>query len=254
MLKIAIFAAAMSGQITKAPEFSDAAKVQSAKPAPLETTSHASAERAEVHEGLLRQLRGLAGYSEGVSLIEKRLNGPAEEWFAGRGMVVGVAVVRLLNGREAESAEMLCDLAGSAAPPVGLIGVMGESIGVSKAHAPKMLEVMKKLARSGDAASEFALGLAYLRQAEPQVEAGLLRLREAAKLDWKDTRALMEVAKQETVLEHREAAVAALEEVLKRDDRVAAAHYRLSQLYRVMGQAERGRVHMNRYRELIGKP
>ena len=173
MLKIAILAAAMNGQITKAPEFSDAAKVQSAKPAALETTSHASAERAELHEGLLRQLRGLAGYGEGVALIEKRLNGPAEEWFAGRGLSVGVAVVRLLNGREAESAEMLCDLAGRKDPPAGLIGVMGESVGVSKEHAPRMLEVMLKLARAGDAASQYALGLAYLRQTEPQVEAGL---------------------------------------------------------------------------------
>jgi len=251
MLFIAILSATIIAQVTKPPEFSDATKVQSAKPAALETTSHASAERAELHQGLLHQLRNLPGYAGGVAMIEKRLNGPAEDWFAKQNLPLGVAVVRLLNGREAESAEMLCALARSPKPPLGLIAVMGESIGASKAQAPKMLEAMQKLASQGDATSQYALGLAHLRQTEPQLEAGLSHLREAAKLAPLDTRALMEIAKQETILEHREVAVAALVEALKRDEKLAAAHYRLSQLYRVMGQPERASQHMQRYKELI---
>lgn len=240
----------VAGQITKPPEFSDAVQVQSAQTGALESSSHVSAERAEIHAGVLRQLGSIPEYAGGLKLIEQRLNGPAGEWFQKQKLEVGVAAVLFLNGREPESAALLCDLAGRAPESPALIEVMGETVGVAKDWAPKLLAAMRKLARAGDARSEYALGLALLRQEPAVVEEGLGRLRSAARLDAKDTLALLEIARQQTQLGDRVAAAQALEAVVERDEKSAAAHYRLSQLYRALGQGAKAATHMARFKEL----
>jgi tetratricopeptide (TPR) repeat protein len=74
-------------------------------------------------------------------------------------------------------------------------------------------------------------------------------LRRAADLDKRDTRALLELGRQLANADRRAEAIGAYEEALGRDAGLATAHFRLSQLYRVVGNGEKSREHLRLYQQ-----
>ena len=86
-----------------------------------------------------------------------------------------------------------------------------------------------------------------LHPCAPRTGEAIAQLRRAVELDTAGTRAPLELGRLYAALDRREEAIAAFEEVLRRDSGVKAAHYRLAQLYRAKGEAEKSREHMRRY-------
>ncbi len=97
---------------------------------------------------------------------------------------------------------------------------------------------------------EYYLARALLKQDPPLIAEALPHLSRAAALAPQETLALLELARQENTPERPPTAIAALEEALRRDPKLATAHYRLVQLYRAAGQLEKSREHLRRYQEL----
>lgn len=237
-------------QITGAPEFREDGKFQRGAAAALDGTSHVSALRPAINEELVARLRALPGYAEGVRLIESRLLGPAEEYFRKKGQRIGLAVTQFLSGKDETSAELLCKLAAENPNDKALLPFLGETVGVSKAWTAPMLAALRRMATPPTADSQYYLARALLKQDPPVTAEALTHLELSASLDPQSTRALLELARQATAADRRPDAIAALEEALRRDDTLTAAHYRLAQLYRASGETERSAVHLRKYREL----
>ncbi len=242
-------AGAGQAQITKPPEFQENRKIQ-AGAASLDGSSHVSAERTELHRALLDRLRALPRYAEGVRLLESQLFGPAEQHFEKQGLPLGVAVTRFILGQAESSAELLCRLATQRPTDAAVLAMLGETIGAAPSWSARMLAAIRTMATPESADGEFYLARALLKQDPPLTAEALPHLSRSAALAPKETRALLELARQENTPERRPAAIAALEEALRRDEKLSVAHYRLAQLYRAGGQLERSREHLRRYQEL----
>lgn len=242
-------------QITKPPEFEENGKFQTGNAASsVDGSSHVSAERGVVNRELLSLLRKVPAYAEGVSLIERQLPGAAQAEFERKQLQVGVAVSLFLAGKVDASAELLCSLAEAKRLTPELLPILGETVGASKTWAPRMLARIRGLSNEASAESEYYLARALLKQEPAQTAEALSHLQKSAALDPKSTRALLESARQTTAVHQRPAAIALLEEALRRDEKLSVAHYRLAQLYRATGQAERSREHLRRFEELRIQP
>ncbi|MCX6589977.1 MAG: hypothetical protein NTZ56_00500 [Acidobacteria bacterium] len=238
-----------AAQITKPPEFQENRKIQ-AGAASLDGSSHVSAERTELHRALLDRLRALPRYAEGVRLLESQLFGPAEQLFEKQGLPLGVAVTRFILGQADSSAELLCRLATQRPTDAAVLAMLGETVGAAPNWSARMLAAIRTMATPESADGEFYLARALLKQDPPLTAEALPHLSRSAALAPKETRALLELARQENTPERRPAAIAALEEALRRDEKLSVAHYRLAQLYRAAGQLEKSREHLRRYQEL----
>ncbi len=244
-----LFSLLVLAQITKPPEFEEAGKFQtSAATGTVDGSSHVSAERAVVNQELVAILRPLPGYAEGVRLMESQMPGAAQSFFEARRLKLGLAVTLFMAGKAEPSAGLLCSLVNT--KPVGLLPVLGETVGASASWAPRMLAAIRKLARPESAEGEYYLARALLKQEPAQTAEARRHLERSALLDPKATRALLELARQAAAADQRPAAIAALEEALRRDEQLSVAHYRLAQLYRAAGEAERSRGHLKRFEEL----
>ena len=237
------------GQITKPPEFQENRKIQGGA-APIDGSSHVSAERTELHQGLLQRLRAVPGHAEGVRLLESQLFGPAEQFFEKQHLPLGVAVTRFVAGQAESSAELLCRLAAERPADDTVLALLGETVGGAPAWSGRMLAAIRKMSAAASAEGEYYLARALLKQDPPLTAEALPHLARAAELAPKETRALLELARQESAPGRRPAAIAALVEALRRDEKLSAAHYRLAQLYRAEGQLEKSREHLRRYQEL----
>ena len=182
--------------------------------------------------------------------MESQMPGAAQTHFKARRQSLGVAVTLFLAGKAEASAELLCQLANRKPAISGLLPIMGETVGVAELFAGRMLLAIRKLARPETAEGEYYLARALLKQEPPQVVEARRHLAKSAMLDPRSTQALLETARQAT--EGAEA-VAALEEALRRDERLSVAHYRLAQLYRAAGQPARGQQHLQRFEALRAK-
>ena len=236
-------------QITKPPEFEERGKFQTGMSAgTVDGSSHVSAERAVVNQELVAILRNLPGYAEGVRLMEGQMPGAAQTFFEAKRLKVGVAVTLFVAGKTDASAELLCSLV--SAKPVGLLAVLGETVGAAPAWSARMLAAIRRLARPESADGEYYLARALLKQEPAPTAEARRHLERSVLLGPQSTRALLELARLATAAGERPAAIAALEEALRRDERLSVAHYRLAQLYRAAGQTERGRTHLLRFEEL----
>jgi tetratricopeptide (TPR) repeat protein len=252
VLLIAMLALA---QVTNPPEFEENTRFQTGTAATtVDGSSHVSAERAAVNQELVTILRKLPGHDEGVRLIEGQMPAAAQSFFETQRLKIGVAVTLFMAGKAEASAELLVKLANEKTPDPAVLAVLGETVGVAKPWSARMLAAIRKLNRPESADGEYYLARALLKQDPPQTAAALTHLERSAALDPRATRALLEMARQATAANQRAAAIAALEEALRRDERSPAAHYRLAQLYRAAGQAERGREHLKRFEELRNQP
>lgn len=238
-----------AAQITKPPEFQENRKIQ-AGAAELDGSSHVSAERTELHQGLVNRLRALPGHAEGVRLLESQLFGPAEQFFEKQGLPLGLAVTRFITGQAEASAELLCRLAAERPADAAVLALLGETVGGAPSWSARMLVAIRTMSARESADGEYYLARALLKQDPPLTAEALPHLSRAAALAPKETRALLELARQENTPARRPAAIAALEEALRRDEKLSAAHYRLAQLYRAEGQLEKSREHLRRYQEL----
>ena len=236
-------------QINKPPEFEENGKFQTSVAAStVDGSSHVSAERAVVNQELVSILRQLPGYAEGVRLMEGQMPGAAQTFFETKRLKLGVAVTLFMAGKTDASAELLCSLVPS--KPVGLLPLLGETMGAAPAWSARILVAISKLARPESADGEYYLARALLKQEPAQPAEARRHLERSVLLGPQSTRALLELARIATAAGERPAAIAALEEALSRDERLSVAHYRLAQLYRAAGQAERGRTHLQRFEEL----
>ncbi|MBC7926850.1 MAG: hypothetical protein H7039_14455 [Bryobacteraceae bacterium] len=239
------------GQITKPPEFQDKGTFQrGGASATLDGSSHVSAQRTVINQELLERLRALPGHAEGASLLANGMLGPAADHFEENGLRIGTAVTHFLAGRTGKSAELLCTLAKEQPENKTLLPFLGETVGEPRAWAAPMLAAMRKLASPPTAEGEYYLAQALLKQDPSQAAEAMEHLTRSTALNPKETRALLEVARQESSANRKPQAIAALEEALRRDERLAIAHYRLGLLYRATGETERGSKHLRRYEEL----
>ncbi len=223
-------------QIASPPEFREPGTFQrGTSAATVDGTSHASPQRAEVNHELVTRLRALPNLREGLRL---RLS---------------EAVNLFLKDKMDASAELLCTLAAEHPGNRTLLPFLGETAGASKVWSGRMLAAVRSLSSHPTSEGEYYLGHTLLKQVPPQTSEALVHLQRSVDLDSKGTRALLELARQHTLAERRAAAIGALEEALRRNDSLAPAHYRLSQLYRSEGQPDRSKVHLRRYQELSAK-
>ena len=245
-----LFAILLLAQITKPPEFEEATKFETSKSTgTVDGSSHVSAERAAVNQELLAILRRLPGYADGVRLIESQMPAAAQSHFEAKRQRLGVAVTLFLAGKTEASAELLCHLANEKPVSAGLLPVLGETVGAATPWAGRILLAIRQLARPETSAGEYYLARALLKQDPPQAIEARRHLTRSAALDPQATAALLESARQIT----GQAAIAALEEALRRDEKLSVAHYRLAQLYRASGKIDLSRQHLQRFEELRGK-
>jgi len=243
------FALLLLAQITKPPEFEERSKFETSKSAStVDGSSHVSAERVAVNQELLAILRGLPEYEEGIRLIENQMPGAAETHFRAKRQRLGVAVTLFLAGKTEASSELLCQLVSNR--PAGLLAVMGETVGAAPAWSGRMLIAIRNLARPATSAGEYYVARALLKQDPPVPGEARRHLARSAALDPRATAALLETARQAA---DRAEAIVALEEALRRDERLSVAHYRMAQLYRAAGDLERSRQHLERFEALRGK-
>ncbi len=243
-------------QIGKPPEFQESGAFRpGAATGTVDGTSHVAAERSQINNELVVRLRALPpspALREGLRLIDNRLLTAADEHFRNNGLPLAAAVTVFLLGKADASAAALCALATAQPMELTLLPLLGETVGAAPAYSARMLAQLKRLAaaypENGEA--EYFVARALLKQESAQTAEALPHLERAAALDPKDTRALLELARQHTVAERSPQAIEALEEALRRDPSLATAHYRLVQLYRNAGQLERSREHLQQFQKL----
>lgn len=202
----------LPGQIAQPPEFQDKGTFQTSGGArQVDGTTHVSADRAETNARLAELLRGY----------------PA----------AGPAVEKYLSG----------DLAGSAAAllalPAGLqvLPFLGETVAASPSLLPRLREIAKS--NPNDAGAAYYLGRALA------LPGSVPYLRQAASLEPKNARALVELGRQFANDGKRAEAIAAFESALEREPDSKTAHFRLAQLYRAVGNAEKSREHLRQYQK-----
>lgn len=193
-------------------EFQDGAGFQTSRAAAgVDGTTHVSAERDETNARLAALVRGY----------------PA----------AGPAVEKYLAGDLEASANALLALPAN----LQLLPFLGETVGAT----PRLLGRIREIAAAHPNSAEAAY---YLGRAVTLPESAG-HLRRAATLDAKDTRALLELGRQYANADQRAEAISVFEDVLKRDATLKTAHFRLSQLYRVTGNAEKAREHLRLYQQ-----
>ncbi len=249
---VASFTLALA-QITKPPEFQSSTKVQTgAAAATVDGTSHVAVEQARIDEELVSRLRKLPGHGEGIRLIEAKLLPVATEHFLKNNQPIGAAVTKYLSGMAEASGKDLVSISRRSPKDLALLPFLGETIGTVPELAEAMLGAVRGIAQAHpeSAEAQYYLARSLSKQStQPRDEMARL-LRRAADLDPKDTRALLELARQYTEQEKQREAISTLLELLQRDPNAATAHYRLAGLYRAAGQMEKSREHMRDFQRL----
>ena len=246
----------VGAQIGKPPEFQNDGKFQTSTSAGMvDGTSHVSANREQINEELVSQLRRLPGSADGVRLIGNRMLPLAEESFRKSGLEIGVVVTKFLSGKEEASAALLCALAKSAkkqSKRLELLPFLGETVGSVPSYSGLMLTIVSEIAaaHAGHSEAQFYWALALLKQTPAKVTEALPHLKLSSELDQKSTKALLELGRQYTILERRTEAIDVLEEALRRDGTLAAAEFRLAQLYRLAGNTGKSSEHLSRFQKL----
>lgn len=244
-------------QIGTPPEFQSNGTFQkSGAAATVDGTSHASAERTQINAGILERLRRLPGHADGVRLIENRMLAAALELFKSQQLPIGIAAAAFLNGRPEASGAQLLALAKQHPDDLTITPFLGETVGSVPALAPQFLQTIQAAAAAHpqNAEVQYYLGRALLKQIPARNAEAIPLLRRAADLDAKDTRALLELGREYTALEKRTEAIAVLEEALRRDNTLSAAHFRLAGLYRANKQPEKSREHLQQFQKLLRPP
>ncbi|MFN7542152.1 MAG: hypothetical protein ACK5TN_05105 [Acidobacteriota bacterium] len=244
--------ALLLAQITAPPEFQPPAAFHSpSAAAPLDGSSHVAAERAQITQTLVQLLRAIPQAAPGLKLIDNRLLDQAETLFRESGPPEGLAVILFLTGQPDASAEILCRL-----PHHRVLPLLGEIIAATPAWAPRILAHIETLAPShpNRADAEFYWARALLAQSPDRSAAALPHLRRAASLEPKSTRALLELGRLPAARQQLPDAIRAFEQALARDPSLAMAHYRLSALYRSLGNAAKTRFHLSHYQRLKAPP
>lgn len=247
-------AALAFAQLTSPPEFQSGGTFQTTPTsATIDGTSHVSAEQTRIHEELFARLRKLPGHGEGIRLIEARLLPAATGHFREHNQPLGAAVTEYLGGRVEASAKELIGLMRKNPASLVYLPFAGETIGTVPELSGAMLAGIRRIARAHPehAEAQYYLARALLKQAAPPPAAEISRLlRRAANLDRTDSRALLDLARLHNEQQQGPEAIAALQELLKRDPNLAAAHYRLAGLYRAAGAMEKSREHLQHFQRL----
>ena len=243
----------VDAQISQPPEFQGSPKFRTnPNTGTIDGTSHISAEREQINEELVKHLRGLEGYADGVRLIDNHMVAAAQEEFRKKRLSIGVAVTQFLLGQEDASSEGLCSLAEKQPRDLQLLPFLGSTVGAVPAFAERMLRLIRETAMANPKSSDaqFYWAQALLKQTPARTSEAMPLLQQSSKLDKKQTRALMELGRQYTLLGQLPNAIDAFKETLSRDGNLAAAHYRLSQLYRSTGQKEKSLEHIRQFQKM----
>ena len=243
----------VEAQISQPPEFQGSPKFRTnPNTGTIDGTSHISAEREQINEELVKHLRRLDGYADGVRLIDNHMVAAAQDEFRKKHLEIGLAVTQFLLGQEEASSAGLCLLAEKQPRYIRLLPFLGSIVGAVPTYAERMLGLIRETAMANPNSSEaqFYLAQGLLKQTPARTTEAMPLLHQSAKLDKKETRALMELGRQYTLLGQLPNAIDSFKETLSRDAALAAAHYRLSQLYRLTGQKEQSLEHLRQFQKL----
>lgn len=267
---VAAMASAVAvAQITKAPEFEDPA-FRTGMASASEGTSHVSAQGESVAENLLRHLAGFgssdspesAQFQQGYALLRQRMSAGAVALFrdaaarypASVAIQCGLAVALHSAGNFDESAALLLQAAARHPRDVRLIPLLGETARSSPPNGAAFERRLREFVRvsPGGAVRYFLAQLIASRQPEAPQEAIELWT-EAARLDPRDARPCLELARAEAFRDRIEEAIMWYGRALERDPASAEAHYQLARLCLRTGRREVGERHMKQFQALRDK-
>lgn len=260
--------------IEKVPEFEDPKAFRSGAPAGTEASSHVSARTEKVSLNLLRHLAAFdiiaqdeeerRLFRKGYGLVQQRLLAAAvsafragEKRFPESEPISGGIVVALFMTADYDaSASLLLRLAGRSPGNLRLLPLIGETAGASERYKSAMAALLRDFVHRAPASGAARYYLAqFLSGDSSEAPAQAIALwTDAARLDPRDARPCLELARVEASRADTSAAIRWLNRALERDPDLAEAHYRLAHLYLRIGQRKLSDEHMQRFRALRVKP
>lgn len=253
------------GQIGKPPEFEERGEFRGAKgPAAIEGSAHVSGQGAKVNAEVVKLLEDIAIEGEAGKAFTKARErvrrgeaaGAVEEFRAGvdlypesAAMRCGLAAALLLAGRGWEGGKALAEADEKLRNDRMLVAFAGELGQASREAGEQVLPLVREYVdrHPGIGQAQYYLGMLLHTTDAADAER---RWEIAAAQSRDDGRPCLELGR--VAAERGELRVAAdwLREAVSRAPKMAAAHYRLGQIYYRLGERAKGDAHMRTFREL----
>lgn len=268
-LLLAACACSLPAQIDKPPQFEDPSAFISGTGAPRETSTHVGAQAERLSTNLLRLLEQTTAMTKG----EEREPYRRSYELLARGMVAaatasfeaalrqhphslpiacGYAAALAIAGRTEEGAERLLRLAAQRSPDFRLVPYLGEIASRVKSKREALEKTLRQylLALPSDAAVHYYLGQLLAADKDTPPAESLALWNTAARLDLRDPRPCLQLAKAEETADRPQAAISWLRAALQRDPHLPEAHYRLGRLYQLTGDTKLAEEHLAQFRAL----
>lgn len=196
---------------------------------------------------IMSRLKQQNGYEGGIRLIEEKLLPAAQTWFRNHKLPIGVAITLFFSGQESESVRQLISIGRANPNSLTVLPFLAETALVVPSLTVPALEVIEKISAKNPSNSEAYYYRARLSAEETKA---IELLKQSVALDDAATAPLIELSRVYTKTGDRQAAIEALEKVLAVKPGTSIAHYRLTSLYRAIGQHEKASSHMAAFQKL----